>query len=462
MTAFVPGFQHDLFISYAHGDDKRWVQAFEDELRDEISRRLGMGISVWQDTSKIRAGENWQVAIQEGIEGTAAFVAVVSPRYQNSQWCARERNEFRKRFKPEEFVTAGRFFKAVKTPWSENAHRFFLQEIQDVDFYKEDQDDSVEFTPGSRDFKRAVRKLADGVESLLRRLRRANQRVHVAWPIDECLTAWTQLSDELRSKGFDVQPMGPRDASFADKLLMQDMDQAVLSVHLLGSAYDEFSERMALLAANLEHHMMFWMASGAESTVDEKQKALVNAIRSGVRPDDPKREWPQGWSLIADAGIRKFIDAVLTKLRPQPRQAPVTAPPDTPTIYLVHDATTAEDTKVALDLRDQIARHEKMQVFVSRADLSSPTELKLWHENLLRSCDGVLLYRNAAPEGWWNQLAPEIILAERRFERQPMKSRAFLLPQPPSWEVGPDVKVIPYQAPFEFARLEPFLDPLRH
>ncbi len=118
--------------------------------------------------------------------------------------------------------------------------------------------------------------------------------------------------------------------------------------------------------------------------------------------------------------------------------------------------------KVALDLKDQIARHEKMEVFVSRADLSSPTELKLWHENLLRSCDGVLLYRNAAPEGWWNQLAPEIILAERRFERQPMKSRAFLLPRPPSWEVGPDVKVIPYQSPFELAKLEPFLDPLRH
>ena len=197
-------------------------------------------------------------------------------------------------------------------------------------------------------------------------------------------------------------------------------------------------------------------------TADERQKALIDAIRSGVRSDDAKREWPHGWSLIADAGVRKFIDAVVTKLRPQPPQAPVTAPSDMPTIYIVHDATTAEDTRVALDLKDQIGRHEKMQVFVSRADLSSPTELKLWHENLLRSCDGVLLYRNAAPEGWWNQLAPEIILAERRFERQPMKSRAFLLPRPPSWEVGPDVKVIPYQAPFELNKLEPFLDPLRH
>jgi hypothetical protein len=135
MTAFVPGFQHDLFISYAHEDDKRWIQAFEDELHDEVSRRLGMSISVWQDTGRLRAGENWQAAIQEGIETTAAFVAIVSPRYQNSQWCARERNEFRRRFKPDEFTTCGRLFKAVKTPWSGNTHRFFLEEIQDVGFY---------------------------------------------------------------------------------------------------------------------------------------------------------------------------------------------------------------------------------------------------------------------------------------------------------------------------------------
>jgi hypothetical protein len=29
MPAFVPGFENDLFISYAHGDDKRWVQQLD-------------------------------------------------------------------------------------------------------------------------------------------------------------------------------------------------------------------------------------------------------------------------------------------------------------------------------------------------------------------------------------------------------------------------------------------------
>jgi hypothetical protein len=462
MAAYVPKFENDLFISYAHEDDRRWVQSFEDELRDEVSRRLGLAISIWQDTERIRAGQNWQAAIRDGIRQSAAFLAVISPRYQNSRWCQLERNEFQAQFAANEFVTSGRFFKVVKTPWPEQGHRLFLEAIQDVEFFKDDEDGPREFTPGSREFKRAVRKIADGVEPLLRRMRRGNQRVHVAWPVEECFAAWEQLSDELRSKGFDVQPTGPRDASFSERLLMEDMDRAVMSVHLLGSVYDPFTERVALLAADAEHQMIFWLASGAETTADERQRALIDVIRSGVRPDNRDREWPQGWSLIADAGIRRFIDAVVTKLRPQPPAAPVPVSAGVPTVYIVHDPTTAADSTVALDLKEQIGRTEHMEVFVSRADLPSPTELKLWHENLLRSCDGVLLYRNAAPEGWWNQLAPEVILAERRFERQPIKSRAFLLPKPPAWEVGPDVKVIPYKSPFSLSDLEPFLDPLRH
>jgi len=464
MTAFVPGFANDLFISYAHEDDGRWVHAFADELRDDVSRRLGLSVSIWEDKGRLRAGENWSQAIHEGIKQSAAFVAIVSPRYQNSQWCARERQLFRDRVGSDaDLESSGRFFKAVKTPWVNNGHRLFYGTIQDVEFFKEEDEGPREFTTGSREFKRAVRKLADGVELSLRRMRRGNQRVHVAWPIEECLAAWEQVSDELRSQGFDVQPTGPRDTSFGDALIREDMDRAVLSIHLLGSAYDQFSERVVTLAADLEQQLIFWIAAGAETTSDERQRLLIDAIRRGLRPDKSQKELPQGWSLLPDKGVRRLIDAVLTKLRPQAAPAPATRPAAAmPMVYIVHDATTAEDTQVALQLKEQIHAKENMEIFISRTDLPSLTELKLRHENLLRSCDGVLLYRNAAPEGWWNQLAPEVLLAERRFERQPIKSRAFLLPKPPDWEVGPDVRIIPYTSPFQLSDLEPFLDPLRH
>jgi hypothetical protein len=468
MGAFVPGFETDVFISYAHEDDKGWVQAFEEELTSQVSRRLGVAISVWRDAEVVRAGDEWPDSIQQGIQRSAAFVAIVSPRYQNSEWCMRERNEFRRGVQTQTSGTKGRFFKAVKTPWADDAHRLFLQEIEDVDFYEHGRGGTEEFVPGSPGFKLAIRKLADGLETLLRRMRRANQRVHVAWPSDECVDVWKELSNELRSKGFDVQPMGPRDSSFAEKLLIQDLERAVLSIHMLGATYDEFTERIALLAADQEAPMLFWLSRAAGATSDTRQKALIESIRSGIRPDDRSREWPRGWSFITDAAVRRFIDVVVTKLRPQAadvssRPAPLTAQKTAraSTVYIVHDATTPEDTRVALDIKEQISRTEKMDVFVSRSDLGSPTELKMWHENLLRWCDGVLLYRNLAPEGWWNQLAPEIMLAERRFDRQPLKSLAFLLPQPPTWKVESDVKVLSYNAPFQLGEIEPFLNPLR-
>jgi hypothetical protein len=463
MTGFVPGFSNDVFISYAHEDDGRWVHAFAEALRDEVSRRLGLGVAIWEDKGRLRAGDNWNDAIHDVVKQSAAFVAIVSPRYQNSQWCARERQLFRDHVGSDvELEKSGRLFKVVKTPWPNNGHRFFYGNIQDVEFFKEDDEDGRrEFAAGSREFKRAINKVADGVELLLRRMRRGNQRVHVAWPIEECLSAWEQLSDELRSQGFDVQPTGPRDTSFGDGLIRDDLDRAVLSIHLLGAAYDQFSERVVTLAADLNQQLMFWIAAGADATSDERQRLLLDAIRRGVRPDPSHRELPTGWSLLPDNGVRRLIDDVLMKLRPQASLKPMSSNPATPTVYIVHDATTAEDTQVALALKEQLHEKEKMEVFVSRTDLSSLTELKLRHENLLRSCDGVLLYRNAAPEGWWNQLAPEVLLAERRFERQPIKSRAFLLPTAPGWEVGPDVKIIPYRSPFQMSDLEPFLQPLR-
>ena len=95
MAAFVPKFENDLFISYAHEDDKRWVQAFEDELRDEVSRRLGHGdFGLAGHRAASAPVKTGRPRFRRASKESAAFVAIVSPRYQNSQWCARERNEF--------------------------------------------------------------------------------------------------------------------------------------------------------------------------------------------------------------------------------------------------------------------------------------------------------------------------------------------------------------------------------
>ena len=459
--AFVPGLANDLFVSYAHDDDATWVRALCDNLASEVSRRLGVPIALWRDTNRLRAGLNWQAEIQAGIEQSAAFVAIVSPNYQNSEWCALERQAFLAQLGDQQY-TSGRFFKAVKTPWPEDRHQLFLEAIQDVDFYKTVEGTATEFKRGTREFTRAVTKLADGVEPLLRRMRRASQRVHVAWPATECVGVWREVTAELRAKGFDVQPTGPRDPSFHERLLRDDMDRAALSVHLLGTRYDAFTRRVAILAADGEYPMAFWIADTSDTAIDKDQRGFLESIRAGLRPENESRELPPGWWLMGDVNIRRFIAAVIAKLRPLP-PGPDDGSDDVSKVYIVHDSTTVEDAKVALHLKEQIReREKKMEVFLSSTELSTPSEARLRHEQLLRSCDGLLLFRNAAPDGWWNELAPDLNLVRRRFPRQqPIKSQAFLVPEPPRWTVDPDVRVIPYLPSFTFESLEPFLSPLR-
>ncbi len=466
MSGFVPGFENDLFISYAHADDMAWIQAFEKSLGEELSRRLGAGVSVWQDAKRLRVGQNWQAEIETGIQRSAAFIAVLSPCYENSDWCSRERSLFRQLFAaaaPNAFETSNRFFKVLKTPWANDEHRHFLSAIQTLDFFRREEGPAgdVEFLPGSGDFRASIGILANAVAQTLRRIRRDRERVFVGSPAEDCLDVWNQLREELRNQGYDVQPAGRRDPDFADELIRGEMDRALLSVHLLGAAYDPFVECQIRLAADLEQRLMFWLAPGENATVHPSQARLIETLDNGQRPDRPTDPLPSGWALLRDRPPRRLIEEVLAALKPKQTTAPPPANGGASRIYIVHDATTEEDTRIAADLREQIVKREGLRVFLSRADLSSAMDLKQRHEQLMQTCEGVLLCRNTAPTEWLMQVASEVIFAERLLKREPFKSRAFLVPDPTPWAGLPNLQTITYGPQFRLGDLEPFLAPLR-
>ncbi len=57
--AFVPGYQHDVFISYAHEDDREWVNRLIARLEPAIKQRLGVKPSIWIDDEKLRASRDF-------------------------------------------------------------------------------------------------------------------------------------------------------------------------------------------------------------------------------------------------------------------------------------------------------------------------------------------------------------------------------------------------------------------
>jgi TIR domain len=465
MSGFVPGLTNDLFISYAHDDEPGWIQTFAKSLSDWLLNRHGIELSIWQDTKKLRISHHWQVAIEDGIKQSAILLAVLSPNYKKSDWCMKECRTFQRLFPSTgEFEKSGRFFKVVKMPWDDNGHRFW-EAIQDLELFR--RDDGPEgiqaFLHGSNDFQSAIHVLGNEVKRTLDRLRRERERVFLASPAEDCENVRKELRDELHTKGYDVQPEGLLTEGSPDPEIFEELHNALLSVHLLGTKHDSFVEHQIKLAADFEQRLMFWLAS-SDDAVDANQARLIAALRNGHRPDRPDILLPSGWEFLPSLTPRGLMEAVLEALKPKPPQ--VLAQPllasRAPRVYIVHDATTEEDARIAAMLQNEIHTRERMEVFLSRADLPSPAELQLRHRMLLQTCEGVLLCRKAAPQEWLVQVAPEVLLADQLLRRQePFKSKAFLVSDPAPWSEWPKLNLIPYSPLFRPDDFEPFLAPLR-
>ncbi len=453
--SYVPLFDHDLFLSYAHGDSLEWIRALEKSLRQQLQERLGDSIKIWQDDKQIRFGQNWTEEIQRGLERSAALLAVISPNYRASEWCDDERNIFLDHCKAANQLKAGsyhRFLKAIKTPWPDNDHEQFYPELEHIDFFEHRKtggeiEDIAELVPGTREFDARIAQAAQAIASMLLQMRRSREAIFLAGATRDCRDARRGLVSELRARGYDVRPDGTIDAGHSADLIRKELKPALLSVHVLGAAYEEFVESQIKIALDLDKPIVFWLTREAESTSDARQAKLIDDIRLGRFQQDCE------WLNLRSA--QAFADHIIEKLKPR-RVAAAPPPNGKARIYLLCDPTTPEDAAFSRDIQARIREQERMAVEVPVADSLAV------HEQLLRDSDGLLLYRNSAPERWLYRTAEHVIHAETLSQRQrPCDSKGFLLTDP-SVLSGSPVDLFRPSPEFTLNDIEPFLARLRN
>jgi len=111
-----------VFISYAHTDNEKpqdvrqgWVDRFYETLSIEL-RQLGLDINFWRDARDMSPNDFFDERIFSAVEGSAVFVAVVSPTYPKRPYCLRELNHFVSRPGIEPQEAAQRIVKVLKSP----------------------------------------------------------------------------------------------------------------------------------------------------------------------------------------------------------------------------------------------------------------------------------------------------------------------------------------------------------
>src|SRR5215813_2329285 len=132
----IPGYENDIFISYAHNDNRsvfgfKWVDWFHENLENLLIGKLGETSVIWRDP---RMDQTDLVGglLDSRINTSALMLVVVSPSYLKSEWCGWERKTFVEnaaRHGGLQVANKSRIIKVVKT---HDEHTVLPEELQET------------------------------------------------------------------------------------------------------------------------------------------------------------------------------------------------------------------------------------------------------------------------------------------------------------------------------------------
>jgi len=441
--AYVPGFQHDIFVSYAHGDNRGWIERFLDYLRRDIKSRLGLEPAFWLDDENLRRDRDFRREIPESVEASAIFLMLASNSYIRSKYCVaqeceafkRAQAKHRLRFTGSDFANSQFAFSCPILRVDNNDHRTIFAGVTDIDFC----DENDTFKIGSRKFDESLSRLVTGIETLLRGMRHHATPVFLYpdSPSPEVAQAHETLRNELFAEGFRILP--ERQTNVEGQLR-----EASLSVFLFGGEFDERARTLTELARQQQKRWVVWRSPEAEQTSDLKQLAFTGNFE--------KDDSPQLTFLAGSIRPAKLKEEVFAFLRPD-ASANANGASGKPKIYLIYNLKDLADKQNAGSI---LLHYDKEFHF----DL--PDDLALRSARLMKS-DGVLLIWGNADTEWCRSEFRAMLKA-----RSPNRGLCLFDPQGTKAPVIEEIRQVEEKfliaeefGRFDPSRLEAFFDPIR-
>ena len=391
--AYVPGFEHDVFVSYAHGDDRDWISRFVRALTSALDRRLGTKTSVWIDEDDNRRTRDFSREIPDSVKASAIFLLLPSPTYIRSAYCVEQECRIfaetlaarRARFAAPSFANDLFAVRCPILPVDGNEHWSLFPGLTDIPFCGE----PGTFAFGSAEFEKSFGQLVGEVVELLKRMRNHSTSVFIypAHPGPDLRDVHAALVAELTAQSYRVLP--DRTVNLPDQLRA-----ASLSLFLLGEAYDETASELVEVAAGLrDRPWVVWCSPIAESAGSDQ----VGFCAYVEQLDSPKKVYLNAAILPA-----KLKGEILGLLKPDPRALAETA--GKPRVYLVYNGRDVAERKNAGLISYNFRREFHFE---------HPDDPAQHTQRLLRS-DGVLLVWGTADEEWCSREFLEIVQTTRR------------------------------------------------
>jgi hypothetical protein len=422
-------FDGDAFISYAHLDNVEldagrggWVANLQRALQARLAQLMGKESRIWWDP-KLRGNDVFSETLIQQVRRVAALVAIISPRYVNSEWGRKELAEFCKAAEGQGGINVqdkARIFKVLKTPVPRDKHPPEVQELLGYEFFKVDpvtgrvrELDEIFGAEAERDFWLKLDDLAYDMCRLLEVLNapadavlETRGAVFLAETTSDLKDHREAIKRDLQQHGYTVLPDRPLPlaALEATAAASEDLARCRLSIHLIGRFYSLVPEGGVLSLVEMQNELaierahqgafarLVWIPPGLQVN-DARQQRVLEALRTDARmgADADLLETPL-------EGLRTAIATWLDRDQTPP-------PPDVPAsphIYLMYDARDADAITPWADF--MFKEHEVIHPVFS----GDEGELREYHEDNLRTCDGAVIFYGAANEVWLRRKLSEI------------------------------------------------------
>jgi len=320
--ALIPGFEYDIFISYAHvdnmaiaGQSHGWIQQFHDNLKQKLDRRYGrMGVvKIWWDDKKIDGAQLFDETIKEGIKKSALIICLNSPGYRQSKYCRQELEFFHEKAQSEptglKVADRSRIVHVLlnNIPFEEWPSQLngttgfpFHDALEREDFGDPLKTNSEKYIEQMRDLRDALWHLiTDFQEQLSAKSIPLTPKsdaftIYLGEVADTLRTQRKRIVSELEKKGFQViTGIPPPDEEAAHQKATEDaLQKADLAVHLLdrypgkeitGAPEIWYPQKQTEISLKTDKPQMIWLPKETDfSKVEEEQyQKFLNNLEAG-------------------------------------------------------------------------------------------------------------------------------------------------------------------------------------
>jgi TIR domain len=443
--SYVPGWQYDLFISYASENNRdRWVQLFNDALSVELRELLGTHFSekyIYLDKTGLRVGQSFPNELEAAAEASAMLVPILSPSYVTSEWCTRERNAFLKTVRD----SCGRSERLapILVRAVEEGSLGILHEAQFVSFLS--RDGQTPWSIASPEWVALLNQFAAQVRDALRSLRKKYTPVFLGRTTNpQSRAVRKRCVEELAKRCFRVVPEAETELEY-EHALSRNLSEAALAVHFVGGADDWATSAIEISTEACRGATVLYQPFS--STLTPTEEVWLHEFENDLAAR------PGKYQRLTGKNDQELIDVLEQELANL--ATPSAGPSRSVGLGLVcdeKDLEIARSLKAAIESKDQI---EVQYPAFLQGRVSPSEKMRRWSE-LLRTSKGLLFCWGAADverlEAIWR-------LADKE---RPDGHRAWYL-TPPNVEAKEQryPSAIRQASGFEYGPLSEFLTPLR-